>query len=166
MKKIILLFVLVFTFQSCFRIHKARRIDSYKLYDSRLKNGAISYGFHLNASRISFYPKARRFFQIEKDYLPEPFKTKILYPKEELEVSFYLSSDQDKKIDLFTAIFNYVIGFEDAIESDHISKDGDDVYNYVYVKVKDLQGKDVFSEDDDRRKAVLKKLNDFRYYLN
>ena len=81
--------------------HKARRIDEYKLYESKLKNSTTSYGFRLKASRISFYPNAKRFFKVEGDYLPDSFITKELYPKEELEVSFYVTSDRDKYLDFF-----------------------------------------------------------------
>ena len=166
MKKIILLFIIVFSFQSCFRVHKAPRIESYKLIPSKLKNGSTSYAFHLDASRISFYPRAQRFFEIKEDYLPESFTTRLLYPEEELEVTFYLSTDQDKKLDLFTATFNSIIGSENGIKGKDISRKGEDVFNYVYVKVKDLEGNDVFTEDDERRKSVIKVLNSFRNYLN
>ncbi len=166
MKKIIVLFILVFSFQSCFRIHKARRIDEYKLYDSKLKNSTTSYGFRLKASRISFYPNAKRFFKVEGDYLPDSFITTELYSKEKLEVSFYLTSDRDKYLDFFTGTFNSIIGVQDGLKGEQISQKGDEVYNYVYVKVKDLHGNDVFTKEGERKDAVIEKLNEFRAFLN
>jgi len=146
-------------------VHKAPRIESYDLIESKLKNGNTYYGFHFYGNRQTFEARTQKYFQIEGTYLPDAFETDLLHPEEKLIISFNLSTDQDKYLDLFSGSFFNWIGFSSNSEQDKISKRGEK-FDYLHIQVVDKNGVDVLAEETQRSKIVLQALNKYRAYIN
>lgn len=164
MKKIIVLFILVFSFQSCFRIHKARRIEAYELIEPEYKENPKSYAFEFTGNKDTFEAKTKSFFRIKEDYLPFSFTTKELYGKDEMTVYIYFGSDKDKYIDLFSGIFFRALGLREDEERDKVVKK--EVYKYIYIQVTDKDGKDILAENSLRQKSVIEKLTKYNRIIN
>ena len=164
MKKIILLFIIVFSFQSCFRIHKARRIEAYEIIEPKHEGSLSNYAFEFTGNKDTFEAKTKSFFSIKEDYLPFSFTTKELYSKEELTVYIYFSSDKDKHIDLFSGFFFQALGLKEDKKRDDIVKK--QVYKYINIQVTDKDGKDVLAENSLRQKSVIEKLTKYNRIIN
>jgi len=158
LKKILILFVLVFSFQSCFRTHKARRIDVNEL-DVPKNDGTSSFVFEYDGNQKNFEKTSMKFFQIKEDYLPFSFTTTQLYPKDTLSVFLSAFQDKDKWIRLVT--LSQLLGSD---KDESISK----VYNYYYISVQvtDQDGNDILREESMRNKTIIERLNRYQRLID
>lgn len=155
MRKISVLFLVSFLFQSCFYIHKARDIDVYELDQIKNENSS-TFVFEYTGNRTNFEKKSKSFFKIKTSYMPQYFTTDQLFP------------DKDVMVNLLGFIIKESLKSDD----ENLNRKNEDphpdttYYNYLHVQVTDDNGKDVLSPPSMKSKAIINKLLSYKNYLN
>jgi len=158
LKKIFILLIVALTLQSCFRTHKARRIEVNEL-DVPQNDGTSSFVFEFDGNQNNFEKTSMKFFQIKEDYLPFSFTTTQLYPSDTLSVFLTPFQDKDKWIELVS--LSKMLGSDDDEGINKVY-----VYYYISVQVTDQNGKDILREDSMRNKTVIERLNRYQRLID
>lgn len=153
------LLVLLFCMQSCFRVHKARRIDINEI-DDRNGIGLSAFVFEFDGDYVDFERKTKSFFGLNPNaFIPHSFTTTKLYPKDTLTVFINTSSDSDKWIRLVT--LQQLLGSD---ESEPLPKKYP--YYYISIAIKDQFDNDVLQEESIRNQTLMDKLNRYQRLID
>lgn len=154
-KKLVLLFILIISFQSCFSVKKARVVDIHEI-DAPGNGGDLSFTFEFNGNIEMFEKRSRSYFNLKEKYFPYSFTTKALYPDEELTVFISIFEDDDKFVQLVT--LSDLLGTRDKEKEPTVKKT---MHHYISIQVTDAEGNDILQEKSLRQQTVMERL---RFY--
>lgn len=154
-KKLVLLFILIISFQSCFSVKKARVVDIHEI-DAPGNGGDLSFTFEFNGNIELFEKRSRSYFNLKEKYFPYSFTTKALYPDEELTVFISIFEDDDKFVQLVT--LSDLLGTRDKEKEPTVKKT---MHHYISIQVTDAEGNDILQEKSLRQQTVMERL---RFY--
>ncbi len=173
MKKVVFL-VVVLCLQSCFYIHRAPEIPTYKIVENQENQDALNtYIFEYNGSFAQKTRLIEDFFVLTETQNPYYFTTTSLVEGKELRVDISPVNDYDKH-------FNLLEGILDAKENrdsktheqkrrkaiqdakDDKRKERQNKHQYLYIRVMGENGEDLLKGKSLEKRMVLLRLHEFR----
>ncbi|MDQ7916522.1 hypothetical protein RBU60_02965 [Mesonia sp. MT50] len=177
MKKFLIIISGFLILSSCISIHKAERIENYKLSTKKINQVDLtSYVIQYSGNGMRHFENMyQRFFDVEDHFSIYELETTSLFGSEKFKVFSHFDQDYDKSLSIFDVI-------DSAQESKKTQqeKDRDKPYKdrreeqdrknnkveYVYIQIMGEDGQDILAEKSMRKDAILQKLHQLRKQLN
>ncbi len=173
MKKLVFL-VVILGLQSCFYVHKAPEIPTYKIVENQDNPDVLNaYIFEYNGAFAQKTRIIEDFFVLSETQNPYYFTTTNLIEGKELRVDISPVYDYDKHFNLLEGILD-ASGKKDnqsheekrrqAIqdEKDRARKERQNKHQYLHIRVMGENGEDLLKGKSLEKRMVLLRLHEFR----
>lgn len=173
MKKIVFL-VLFLSLQSCFYVHRAPEVNTYKIVENEENKDNLNvYVFEYEGHFAQKTRLIEDFFILSETENPYYFTTTNLLEGKELRVDISPVEDYDKRFNLLEGILDTAFDSDDKTheekrrdaiqdEKDRKRKRKQNKHQYLYIRVMGENGEDLLKGESLEKRMILLRLHEFR----